>query len=251
MIFCFSGTGNSLYVANKLAQKINDDIIMITERELHLRKRYILKDNESVGFVFPIYWGGMPKLVEKFLVELQIDNYKEQYSYAVVTYGLLKNNGVRDLIKVLKNKKISLVSSFEVKMVDNYIVGYELADSEKQREILNRAEIKIEDIVDAVSKHQKVKVKDYLSIIKPIPHKLYKLKNHSKKFYVLDSCSGCGICEKECPCSAIEIEGNKPKWMRDCSFCLKCINRCPKEAIQYGKGTEKRIRYYNANLIKG
>ena len=35
----------------------------------------------------------------------------------------------------------------------------------------------------------------------------------------------------------------KPAWGRQCYQCLRCIHECPQEAIQYGKGTEKRGRY--------
>ena len=52
MIIYFSGTGNSLYIAKKLAEKLNDEIIHINEAA----KLGEIKDNQ-VGIVFPIYCG--------------------------------------------------------------------------------------------------------------------------------------------------------------------------------------------------
>lgn len=48
MIYCFSGTGNSLYVAEKLLEIDSED---------------------SLGFVFPIYaWGATPEFVKNVAI---------------------------------------------------------------------------------------------------------------------------------------------------------------------------------------
>ena len=251
MIFCFSGTGNSLHVANRIAEDTNDKVIFITENERKLKKKYVLKDNEKLGFVFPIYWWGMPMEVEKFIDSLDISNYKNQHTYAVVTYGLLGNNGALDLRKKLNSKDIELTANYEVKMVDNYIVGYELAKVDKQKDILTKAEKDIDKIVLSILNRDSIKITDILSsTIKPIVHSFYKRVDHKKKFYVMDTCVGCGICERECPCNAIKIEESKVTWIKNCSFCQKCIHNCPKEAIQYGK-TEGRKRYnFRKEILK-
>ena len=59
----------------------------------------------------------------------------------------------------------------------------------------------------------------------------------------------CGLCKDVCIDEIIEMEDGKPKWTNDrCSHCMGCISRCPKEAIQYGKVTQKRVRYVNSSL---
>ena len=54
MIFCFSGTGNSLHIANKIAAATDDNIIMITESEKRRHVEYHIENDEKVGFLFPI-----------------------------------------------------------------------------------------------------------------------------------------------------------------------------------------------------
>ncbi|SIR09457.1 hypothetical protein SAMN05920897_1385 [Alkalispirochaeta americana] len=63
-IFYFSGTGNSYLVAKKLGMKIeNCELIKIT----YEIKREIYED-DIIGIVFPVYYFGLPKIVENFLI---------------------------------------------------------------------------------------------------------------------------------------------------------------------------------------
>lgn len=242
MIFCFSGTGNSLHAAQKIAEATSDSITMMTEKELNPGKTYSLKDGENLGFVFPIYWWGIPKQVEDFVRKLKLEYKKTPYAFGICTFGLMAHNGLSNLQKILKQKGIRLNLTGEIKMVDNYIVGYELADKKKQQDILTAAEEKLSILLSKIQKKTCEKTSDYISVIKPLVHGMYKTVNHRKHFRVTDACVGCGKCALECPSAAIELINKKPVWKKDCSFCLKCIHSCPAEAVQYGK-TEGRIRY--------
>ena len=249
MIFCFSGTGNSLHVAQMIAEEMQEQIIMMTETECQQKKKYTLKEHEKIGFIFPIYWCGMPVLVEKFIKDLVVMNYEGNYTYGVATFGQVANNGMLDLEKLLQIKGIVLQAKYEVKMVDNYVIGYEIVNKEKQKLILAEADKKIMGIVESIRSEEEVKIKDLLGhVVKPMVYHFYKIRKHHNKFYVTDTCVGCGICEVQCPCNVIKLKDEKPVWEENCSFCLKCINYCPKKAIQYGKGTVKRSRYYYTNM---
>lgn len=60
MIFYFSGTGNSAWVARQLAEGQNEELLSIA-MEIDRNKAYKLKEGEKVGFVFPVYaWGPSP-----------------------------------------------------------------------------------------------------------------------------------------------------------------------------------------------
>ena len=246
MIFYFSGTGNSRYVAERIAKATNEKLVNMTKSEMDKNVKYILHDGERLGFVFPIYWWGTPALVEEFVQKMQIEVNDNCYIYGVSTYGMEPFNGLKDLQKQLLKKNIHLQAVYEVKMVDNYVVGYELAAKEKQEKVCQNAQVKIDRIVNDIVERKQTKVSDILgTTIKPIVHSFYKMTDHRKKFYATDECTGCGLCAKNCPCQAIAMENNKPVWKENCSFCLKCINSCPAHALQHGKGTINRRRYLN------
>ena len=51
MIFFFSGTGNSKWVATKIAQSLDDRLIDISDRR-SLDSEYSPCENEKIGFIF-------------------------------------------------------------------------------------------------------------------------------------------------------------------------------------------------------
>lgn len=244
MIFYFSGTGNSRYVAERIAQATKETMVAITKDEICSGKTYQLQDGEKLGFVFPIYWWGMPALVEEFVKKMKVRLGGNNYVYGAATYGLSAHNGLKDLEKVLQKKKISLQAVYEVKMVDNYVVAYDIAKEEKREEVDRNAEEVIEEIVRDICKEKHEKVKDIIgTTLKPVVHSFYKRTDHRKKFYADENCTGCGLCAKNCPCNAIVMENGRPVWKENCSFCLKCIHSCPVQALQHGKKTAERGRY--------
>lgn len=64
-------------------------------------------------------------------------------------------------------------------------------------------------------------------------------------FYSTDECIGCGLCEKLCPLKNIQIrKDHRPVWGKECTHCMACIAKCPKKAIEYGKKSKGKNRYY-------
>ena len=70
MIFYFSATGNSKYVAKQLAINTSDALISITEAVHADKYTYATKAGESLGFVVPVYFYGIPDVVVKFIEKL-------------------------------------------------------------------------------------------------------------------------------------------------------------------------------------
>ncbi len=49
-----------------------------------------------------------------------------------------------------------------------------------------------------------------------------------------DKCTGCGVCVKECPVSAIILEEGKAEIDMDkCIRCGKCHDVCPQQAVRH------------------
>ena len=72
MIFFFSGCGNSRHVAETLAAGLNDTLVFIPEAAREGRYEYELAEGKRLGFVFPIYAWGPPKLVMDFVKKVAV-----------------------------------------------------------------------------------------------------------------------------------------------------------------------------------
>ncbi len=250
MIFYFSGTGNSLYVAQKLHESDKSELIDIAQALQEKRFQYEVKGAEKIGFVFPVYFYGLPSLVVDFVEQFTLKG-SQPFIYSVITCGGSIGNADKMLGNMLKEKGLLLNSSFSVKMPSNYTMMYEAPNPAKQENMLQAAQEEIAKIRQylEVRKEGDFAFHGYLGLLSGLAYHTYGMMRKTGKFYATADCNNCGLCEKLCPSQVIHIQDGKPEWIRKkCSHCAGCINRCPEQAIQYGKATIKRRRYVNPHV---
>lgn len=254
MIFYFSGTGNSLYIAKRIADHLNEPLVSIsaainTGKE-HLE--YRLAENERVGFIFPTHAWGPPGMVLEFIRKLKLTPDRGSYIYAVATCGGNIANTMKVMEASLKNKAWALQGCFSVKMPNNYILMGDVDSEKREKEKLAAAEKALQNICPAIEQRKAGQfdlARGLLSgLLTGYVNPMFSKKAmDTSKFYANDRCSGCGTCEKVCNSHTIQVDG-KPHWGERCTMCLACIHYCPSQAIQYGKGTEKKGRYTHPRI---
>lgn len=253
MIFYFSGTGNSKFVAKNIADFQGDRLIAIPE-ELNREGNsfeYKLIEKELVGFVYPVYAWGPPQIVLDFIGRLKITGGKP-YVFSLCTCGDEEGKTTKILEKALENKGIKLNSAFTIIMPNNYIISFDIDSKEVEKDKILKARGKLKDI-NEILLNRKSEVFDInpgsfprlkSTVINPL---FNKYGRSTKKFYSTTACTGCGLCQRVCPIHTIKVE-KKPSWGTECTQCLGCINSCPTRAIQYGKGTVNKGRYMNSEV---
>ena len=87
IIFYFSGTGNSLYVAKSISKELGNCEIISMTKPFNSIKIY-----DSVGFIYPTYYWGLPKRVIEFVNNLKLNNNKNTYYYSIATYGAMSTS---------------------------------------------------------------------------------------------------------------------------------------------------------------
>lgn len=250
MIFYFSGTGNSLHVATEVAKSQGELPVSIARELDHGTLTYHLKKDESLGFVYPIYAWGPPKIVLDFIRKIKI-HCKKPYVFSICTCGGNEGNATHLLQKALISKGLSLDSAFSLVMPGNYVIGGDVCPKDKAAEILKNAEERMKEIITVIKKRQTGVFQlipgsstfIHTAIINPLFNRFGRSTN---KFFATDACTRCGLCEKICPVHSITVK-EKPIWSKNCTQCLACINRCPSNAIQYGAHTADKGRYVFPN----
>ena len=248
IIYYFTGTGNSLQIARSLGERLSDCEV----RSLAGQTGTPPADGlvERVGFVFPVYFWGLPRIVRRFAEALSVP--QGTYCFAVVTYRGLKLDTLGLLDDILQKKGVRLSYGDGIKMPGNAINYYGPASPEKIRTITEAASVRIDEIARAVAQKE-IHTPQRSGISKRISTWgngfLYKnIAEFDKKFLATENCNGCGLCSRVCPVQNITIENKKPVWQHHCEHCMACIQWCPTEAIQYGTGTARRKRYHNPGI---
>ena len=253
MIFYFTGTGNSLYVAQKLANKFNTRLISTKDASNKSNYNFQMEENEILGIIAPVYYMGLPYIVDNFIKNLNLTGIPGA-TFSIVTFGGVAGNAIKNIEKLLLDKNIKVNYNLNLRMPENNITYYNPPSKEEQQKIIQRADIEISKFITAFLEENPSNYNIKENILKKISSNifyiLYGFSNKTKKFYTTEKCIGCKMCIGICPSNAIIMENKRPKWIKNiCDKCLGCINRCPYGAIEYGKNTLKRTRYVNS-LVK-
>ncbi len=253
MIFYFTGTGNSKYAAERIAEATEDHLVSLREAVRSRRYRYDVSQEERIGFVAPVYFCGLPSILNFFLEKLSLSGYTGQYVYCVFTCGNMTGNVSAQLAKRLEKMGVPLDARFGVQMVDNYVPSFKMADTEEVEKILDAAEPELDEICRVIRGKG---IGDYdrfqgraPGVTTAVGYPMYAHGRSTKPFVVTEACIDCGLCQAICPCGAITITDDRPRWTKPkCVRCLACLHRCPTEAIRWKDANENQGRYVNPRV---
>ena len=242
MIYYFSGTGNSQWVAERLAALTGDQAASIAELTKDGPTAVAVSGGSVVGVVFPVYAWGAPKIVERFCRGIGIG--EGAYTFAVCTCGDEAGNAMKKLRRVF-----AYTSAWSVVMPNNYIVGFDVDSPEIVHGKIENARARLSEIAEAVRGKKRIYSvhagrAPWLKTAAVCPA-FNAFARGTKPFYAGDACITCNLCADECPSGAIKMVDGKPVWVRKhCAQCLRCIMHCPEACIQYGAFTKKKGRYF-------
>ena len=244
MIFYFSATGNSKYVAENIARELGTEAKSIVECLDNAEFEFCFPEDEPVGIVSPVYFMGIPKNVREFAGRATIDG--GGYLFCVLTYNMTTGASGSMLGKLLSKKDKAPDAFFSIRMPGTYTVAFNVPEPDAVKKINEAAD---KELVEAIGRIKSRETGNWMKRRLPllagkIFHSFYERQSKTSPFTVEETCDGCGLCEAKCPAHAIAMREGKPIWVRDrCAMCLGCLHRCPKFAIQYGKNTKAHGQY--------
>ena len=249
-IYYFTGTGNSLWSAKRIAQIAGEHN---EPCELHnigheLQNSKIVIEADAVVLIFPSYAYGPPLAVNRFVKKAV---FKTPYVASLVTYGSSPLGTLGILGRVLKTKKgIGKMFFYRIPCVENYLALFGPPKTKTMEIRLLMQEKASEEAAIAIIERRENKVKTFTPFSSFVSwvFTFLALKIFYALYKVSKKCNGCGVCKKICPVSAIEIKKGKPHFTKRCEHCQSCVNICPLRAIQFGRVRFGAMGYCHPNI---
>lgn len=254
LLIYYTGTFNTRYLTNKIADEFIKDNNEITKIEIDNNTKTIdTTTYDLIGFGYPIYAFNSPMPFNQYIRKLSFKKNQRYFIYKDSGETLKTNNASSRVIKRIFNKfKMKCIGEY------HYIMPYNIRfPFPKQfiKEILVYDQ-KLLTIMFYNFKHNIVKTlkSSFINNTSSVALSIQKPgANLNSFFYTVDNdkCIRCLKCVKECPTNNIKLIDNKITFSHNCNMCMRCSYYCPNQAIKIGMLENWKVcDYYNLDEIE-
>ena len=249
MVVYFSGTGNSKYVAKRIADSLQEKLLCMNER-IKSSDTGPVKTGEKLVVVVPTYAWRIPRVVSNWIGQTEFAGAKNVWYLMSCGSGI----GNADIYnrKLSEKKGLKHMGTAQIIMPENYIAMFNAPDVEIAKKIVVAAGPDIAKVVLAIRHGEHLPERKCglggrmeSGLVNSV---FYPVFVKAKAFYADQTCTGCGKCVKVCPLNNVTMNNKKPVWGKHCTHCMACICHCPAEAIEYGRKSVGKPRYCFENL---
>lgn len=244
-IYFFAGTGNSLKAAKDIASTLPECEIVAICRDTDLE---VPTGYDRIGFVFPVYFFGLPAMVAEFIRKASLSEKNAKYYFAVATPGGFSGKPIVQLQRLLSEKGIRLAYGKKIRMNANFIVRYGSIGFYYQT-AMSAYDKRIQKIMQDVKAMHASEIEKYSGRVEKIYlDSIRDVHKTEDGYHANDKCTSCGICTSVCPAGNITLDNRRPSFHHRCESCMACIQFCPRKALNYKDKTQKRKHYTHPDI---
>ncbi|MBQ7210209.1 MAG: EFR1 family ferrodoxin [Paludibacteraceae bacterium] len=257
MVLYFSGTGNCLAIARRLAEHCGEQVM-----SLYDAATTDLTQEKLIGLVYPTYYFNPPKPVLKLVEQLRIS--PSAYVFIVIPCGAQTGNAIWAVERILRRKGIKVAYCHKVRVPDCSAIGFGRNPNEQKWKFEKFAQ-RVEQIEYDIAMRRHIHhfgawgVAGWLCALPFVERKTLPLLQPAVN---PEKCIGCGTCVSVCPQANIKLVAacHEPVSSNgqtahvalignDCAQCLSCVHFCPHQAVQIASNTTlKAFQYHHPNV---
>jgi ferredoxin len=261
LILYFSGTGNTDYVSHYLARRLDYLPAEIEIGSIERMRADSLGRFDLLALGFPVYACEAPRLLLEYIDSMEPGAGRGVFVFC--TKGAFAGNSVLKTLDRLQRRGYVSLGGASVAMPGSDGLPFMAVDSwpvraavKKDYDHLRKADHLARRMADIISKLSAGHSVDCFRRA-PRPHLSGVLlgwlfsaayrwfeERLRQRFWVDETCVGCGKCSRICPTVNIELQAGHPRFGNRCQLCMRCIHSCPQGAIQIGKGTVNKFRWH-------
>lgn len=144
MILYFSGTGNSKYIAKRIAEAIRENTVDLNMK-IKGNDTSPLQTGRDVIIVTPTYAWRIPKIVSEWIDKTEFIDGKR--IWFVMNCGSEIGNAANYNRELSEQKKLQYMGTARILMPENYIAMFDAPKAEEARKIVAKAEPVIKKII--------------------------------------------------------------------------------------------------------
>lgn len=243
IIFYFSGTGNTWWISNRIAEALESQ--GISARTVSIEKisadeaNDLIYKSEYVGFGYPIYGSDMPEIMKRFFDSLEDMEMKSTFVFC--TQWSYSGDGAHVCERAIRKKGYNVWWAEHFFMPNTISAGLFARytnDPQKLKNILEKNRKRIDRLALKISKNVISKrgytiVSTLGGLMQRIPYRRIYLSYKDNISINAEKCIGCNRCVNICPVNNLEVSGDKIVAKGECILCGRCYNFCPVQAIEY------------------
>ena len=137
MVLCFSGTGNSRYMARRIAEGLQDEITDLNAK-IKANDNSPIRTERDVIVVAPTYAWRIPRIVEDWLSKTELAGAERMWF--VMDCGSEIGNAAKYNRRLADQKHLHYMGTAQIVMPENYIAMFGVPQTEEARKIVEKAE---------------------------------------------------------------------------------------------------------------
>lgn len=244
VIVFFSGTGNSRFLAEQFAQRMEIKAYSIEE---DLDFESLLGEEDTIAVCYPVYGSCVPRIMREFVLQYKTC-FETKKIIIFCTQMLFSGDGARAFARLIPGCDDRVIYAEHFLMPNNICNFFlfpirEKEAAEKPRKALKKLDQVCRNIKNGVVKRRGWGI--FSTLLGKTQNIAYpKLEEKGRSSFVTEeSCIGCGLCVKRCPAHNLEMAGGKVMQKGNCTLCYRCVNLCPKQSCTVLIHTKPKKQY--------